>query len=105
MTRLPILKTSDLFASLDSIKKDLKGDAYYESQIIQVEGDLYKLDKNYNQADKSYSAAAKAFTDNRYLSEIGICWYKAAQALFLRRRPHHHRQPRLSAQGQPAYFR
>ena len=74
------IKTSDLFASLDSIKKDLKGDAYYESQIIQVEGDLYKLDKNYNQADKSYSAAAKAFTDNRYLSEIGICWYKAAQA-------------------------
>jgi tetratricopeptide (TPR) repeat protein len=74
------IKTSALFAELDSIKKDLKGDAYYESQIIQVEGDLYKLDKNYSQADKSYSAAAKAFTDNRYLSEIGICWYKAAQA-------------------------
>ena len=66
--------------SLEGIKKNLKGDAYYEAQVIQVEGDVYKLQKNYVQADKSYTAAAKAFTDNRYLSEIGICWYKAAQA-------------------------
>ena len=65
--------------SLEGIKKDLKGDAYYEAQVIQVEGDIYKLQKNYSLADKSYTAAAKAFTDNRYLSEIGICWYKAAQ--------------------------
>ena len=66
--------------NLEGIKKDLKGDAYYEAQVTQVEGDIYKLQKNYVQADKSYTAAAKAFTDNRYLSEIGICWYKAAQA-------------------------
>ena len=66
--------------SLEGIKKDLKGDPYYEAQVTQVEGDIFKLQKNYIQADKSYTAAAKAFTDNRYLSEIGICWYKAAQA-------------------------
>ena len=66
--------------NIEEIKKDLKGDAYYEAQAIQVEGDVYKLKKDYVQADKSYTAAAKSFTDNRYLSEIGICWYKAAQA-------------------------
>ena len=65
--------------NLEGLKKDLKGDPYYEAQLIQVEGDIYKLQKNYSLADKSYTAAAKAFTDNRYLSEIGICWYKAAQ--------------------------
>ena len=36
--------------SLEDIKKDLKGDDYYESQILQVEGDVYKLNKNYDQA-------------------------------------------------------
>ena len=68
-----------LFLKLDDNKKGVKGDAYYEAQFTQVEGDIYKLQKNYVLADKAYSAAAKAFTDNRYLSEIGICWYKAAQ--------------------------
>ena len=65
--------------TLEENKKNVKGDPYYEAQFVQVEGDVYKLQKNYVQADKSYTAAAKAFTDNRYLSEIGICWYKAAQ--------------------------
>ena len=66
--------------SLEEIKKELKGDDYYSAQVLQVEGDVYKLKNDYASADKSYTAAAKAFTDNRYLSEIGICWYKAAQA-------------------------
>ena len=66
--------------SLDNIKKELKSDDYYSAQVLQVEGDIYKLNKDYAAADKSYTAAAKSFTDNRYLSEIGICWYKAAQA-------------------------
>ena len=66
--------------NLEEIKKELKSDDYYSSQVLQVEGDVYKLKNDYTAADKSYTAAAKAFTDNRYLSEIGICWYKAAQA-------------------------
>ena len=66
--------------NLDNIKKELKSDDYYSAQVLQVEGDVYKLQKDYAAADKSYTAAAKSFTDNRYLSEIGICWYKAAQA-------------------------
>ena len=69
-----------LLSKLEENRKGVKGDAYYEAQYTQVEGDIYKLQKNYAQADKAYSAAAKSFTDNRYLSEIGICWYKAAQA-------------------------
>ena len=73
------VNTGSLLSQLDDNRKSVKGDAYYEAQFTQVEGDIYKLAKNYAQADKAYTAAAKAFTDNRYLSEIGICWYKAAQ--------------------------
>ncbi len=70
---------SSLISKLEENRKTIKGDSYYDAQFTQVEGDIYKYQKDYNLADKSYTAAAKAFTDNRYLSEIGICWYKAAQ--------------------------
>ena len=66
--------------NLEELKKELKADDYYSAQVLQVEGDVYKLKNDFASANKSYTAAAKAFTDNRYLSEIGICWYKAAQA-------------------------
>ena len=56
---------SALLNKLEENKKDVKGDPYYEAQFTLA---------------KSYTAAAKEFTDNRYLSEIGISWYKAAQA-------------------------
>ena len=69
-----------LINTLEENKKGVKGDAYYEAQFIQTEGDVYKFCGKYSDADKAYSSAAKAFTDNRYLSEIGICWYKAAQS-------------------------
>ncbi len=71
---------SALLNKLEENKKDVKGDPYYEAQFTLAQGDVYKLKKDYVQADKSYTAAAKDFTDNRYLSEIGISWYKAAQA-------------------------
>ena len=71
---------SALLNKLEDNKKDVKGDPYYEAQFTLAQGDAYKLKKDYVQADKSYTAAAKEFTDNRYLSEIGISWYKAAQA-------------------------
>jgi len=70
---------TSLLSKLEENKKGVKGDPYYETQFIQVSGDVYKLANNYTEADKAYTAAAKGFTDNRYLSEIGICWYKAAQ--------------------------
>ena len=71
---------SALLNKLEENKKDVKGDPYYEAQFTLAQGDVYKLKKDYVQADKSYTAAAKEFTDNRYLSEIGISWYKATQA-------------------------
>ena len=74
------VNTSALLSKLEENKKAVKGDPYYEAQFTLAEGDAYKLKKDYAAADKAYTAAAKAFTDNRYLSEIGICWYKAAQA-------------------------
>ena len=66
-------------SKLEENKKGVKGDPYYETQFVEVSGDVYKLGGKYADADKAYTAAAKGFTDNRYLSEIGICWYKAAQ--------------------------
>ena len=74
------INTGALLNKLEENKKDVKGDPYYEAQFTLAQGDVYKLKKDYVQADKSYSTAAKEFTDNRYLSEIGISWYKAAQA-------------------------
>jgi len=72
--------TSSMLSTLENAQKGVKGDPYYEAQFSQVKGDVYKLAKNYEEADKAYTGAAKSFIDNRYLSEIGICWYKAAQA-------------------------
>ena len=74
------INTAYLISSLDENKKGVKGDSYYEAQFIQVSGDVYKLAKNYTEADKAYTTAANTFIKERYLSEIGICWYKAAQA-------------------------
>ncbi|MBR4179170.1 MAG: hypothetical protein IKR45_00575 [Treponema sp.] len=70
---------TSLLSKLEENKKGVKGDPYYETQFVEVSGDVYKLGGKYADADKAYTAAAKGFTDNRYLSEIGICWYKAAQ--------------------------
>ena len=69
-----------IISNLDQASDILKKEPYYTAQILCVQGDIYKLQQNYLQADKLYSQAAKSFTDNLYLSEIGITWYKAAQA-------------------------
>lgn len=69
-----------LLAKLEDNQKNVKGDPYYENQFLTVKGDLYKLMKNYTEADKVFTTAAQNFTKNFYLTEIGMCWYKAAQA-------------------------
>lgn len=71
---------SNLLTKLDQNQSAVKGDPYNEAHFLTAKGDIYKLQKNYKNAEEAYSAAAKSFTDNRYLSEIGISWYKAAQA-------------------------
>lgn len=70
---------NSLLTKLQENQKAVKGDPYNEANFLAAEGDIYKLQKNYTDADLAYVAAAKSFTDNRYLSEIGITWYKDAQ--------------------------
>jgi len=64
---------------LDNNEKYIKGDSYYEAQFSSAHGDIFRLQKDYENAEKEYENAAKLYTDNRYLSEIGITWYKIAQ--------------------------
>lgn len=64
---------------MDDAKKVFKNNPYNHAQCDSILGDVYRLSGNYKEADKIYSEAAKLFTDNRYLSEIGITWYKIAQ--------------------------
>lgn len=75
----PASELSGLISKLDANTKAVKGDPYNEANFLTARGDIYKLQKDYSNAEQSYVAAAKSFTDNRYLSEIGITWYKAAQ--------------------------
>ena len=64
---------------MDDAKKVFKNNPYNHAQCDSILGDVYRLSGNYKEADKVYNEAAKLFTDNRYLSEIGITWYKIAQ--------------------------
>lgn len=70
---------SSLLSKLEENSKAVKGDPYNEANFLAAEGDIYKLQKDYTSADEAYVSAAKSFTDNCYLSEIGITWYKVAQ--------------------------
>lgn len=60
-----------------------KGDKYTEAQIKSTRGDVLKMYQDYTNAVTEYEGAAKLYTDNRYLYEIGITWYKAAQCYSL----------------------
>ena len=64
---------------IDDAKKIFKGNPYNHAQCDSILGDVYRLAGKYKEADKIYNEAAKLFTEQRYLSEIGITWYKIAQ--------------------------
>lgn len=64
---------------IDNAKKVFKDKPYNHAQCNSILGDIYRLSGKYKDADKIYNEAAKLFTDNMYLSEIGITWYKIAQ--------------------------
>lgn len=64
---------------IDNAKKVFKDKPYNHAQCDSILGDIYRLSGHYKEADKIYNEAAKLFTDQRYLSEIGITWYKIAQ--------------------------
>ena len=64
---------------IDDAKKVFKSQPYNHAQCDSILGDIYRITGRYKEADKIYNEAAKLFTDNQYLSEIGITWYKIAQ--------------------------
>ncbi len=64
---------------IDNAKKVFKNKPYNHAQCDSILGDIYRLCGKYKDADKIYNEAVKLFTDNLYLSEIGITWYKIAQ--------------------------
>ncbi len=64
---------------MDDAKKVFKNSPYNHAQCDSILGDVYRLSGKYKEADKIYNEAAKLFTENMYLSEIGITWYKIAQ--------------------------
>lgn len=64
---------------IDNAKKVFKNKPYNHAQCDSILGDVYRLSGHYKEADKIYNEAVKLFTDNLYLSEIGITWYKIAQ--------------------------
>jgi len=74
---------NELISKLEKNAPKVKGDAYSEAQFKSVAGDVYRRAKNYAEAEKAYKDAAESFTKNRYLSEIGISWYKIAQVCSL----------------------
>ena len=64
---------------LDECDRILKSDKYNEAHLFSVRGDICRKQKNYSQAEKYFTDAVKKYSDNRYLSEIGLTWYKIAQ--------------------------
>ena len=70
---------SELIETLDNNQKFIKDDKYYCAQFESTYGDIYRAQSNYPLAEETYEKAVKLYTDNQYLSEIGITWYKIAQ--------------------------
>ena len=70
---------NSLLSKLEENKPAVKGDPYNEAHFDSAAGDIYKLQNKYTEAEEAFLAATKSFTDNLYLSEIGINWYKVAQ--------------------------
>lgn len=68
-----------IIEEMESAEKGFKDDPYNQAQCFSIIGDLYRISGKFKDAEKAYNEAAKIFTSNRYLSEIGITWYKIAQ--------------------------
>lgn len=68
-----------LIKELNNIQKVFNKDAFNQAQCQSILGDLYRIRTDYKNAERAYTEAVKQFTNERYLSEIGITWYKIAQ--------------------------
>lgn len=65
--------------SMEKSQSGFKDDPYNLAQCYSIIGDLYRIHGDYKNAEKNYSDAVKIYTNELYLSEIGITWYKIAQ--------------------------
>jgi len=73
------LNYDNLINELLTAQKQFSKDPFNHAQCQSILGDLYRLKNDYVNSEKAYLEAAKEFTSERYLSEIGITWYKIAQ--------------------------
>ena len=73
------LDYNNLIKELKDAQKEFSSDPFNQAQCMSILGDLYRIKNDYDNADKAYNEAVKQFTNERYLSEIGITWYKIAQ--------------------------
>lgn len=74
--------STDFVTALAEMKDAMnvfKNEPYNQAQCYSIIGDLNRLKNDYTAAEKAYSQAEKIYTSERYLSEIGITWYKIAQ--------------------------
>ncbi|MCR4790386.1 MAG: hypothetical protein K5839_04845 [Treponemataceae bacterium] len=72
-----------MLAKLNENQFLVKKNLYENAQFESVKADLYAAQKNYTAADLSYMNAVKVFINEKYLSEIGITWYKIARVRYL----------------------
>lgn len=82
-----------IIKTLEDYQKLLKNEPYDNAQLESTMGDIYRVQKMYSEAEDAYENAVKLYTDNCYLSEIGITWYKIAQVRSLNNK----KQPALEA--------
>lgn len=84
-TRILIAEKKDIenidsiIEEMDKALKGFKDDSYNLAQCYSIIGDLYRINSDYKSAQKYYEDSVKIYTNEHYLSEIGITWYKIAQ--------------------------
>lgn len=70
-------------AICNEIENKLEKQKQYLAYLYRTRGEIYLQKKNYAEAQVQFTAAAALHTKERYLSEIGMDWYLAAQSYLL----------------------
>lgn len=91
---------AEIIKNLENHQKLLKNEPYDNAQLESTLGDIYRGQKMYSDAEDAYENAVKLYTDNCYLSEIGITWYKIAQVRSLNNK----KQPALEALEKAIFY-
>lgn len=70
---------NNIIEEMNKALSGFKDDLYNLAQCYSIIGDLYRINSDYKSAQKYYEDSVKIYTNEHYLSEIGITWYKIAQ--------------------------